>query len=566
MKPPTPHPDLFADPSAPAAGRRRWLRGAADKLFTGAAVASVAAIAAVLAVVLAPMLWRGAGAIVFDGTVEFRKMQMEQFDRGDPAAVAAEAARADAARRPVYERLDRFKQGLDADGLQEQARRTNREFGRQLEARALDEAERGQLRSRARRVRDALCEAFASTDKAEAGERLQEVLQQADDPDLKGTLAENLFEMARRYQHVLTTVDLAHREKYGPALREVEEAVRRLFGPRPGEPKPPLVMDGYGATRKDMAERQLHRLLTAETWVEVEPGRPLQKRETPREEQFAGTDLEALFPLVRDRLDEMLLPEQTVYWQYFIDDDRHSGHYIGGVGPEILGTLMLTLLAVAVALPLGVISAAYLVEVAPARRRVVLLRTFINTLAGVPSIVFGLFGVAFFLLYVQPRLGLASDSTILAGGLTLGLLVLPVVIRASEEAIRAVPAAYKEAALSLGAGGLRCFVTVTLPAALPGILTGVILSVSRAAGETAPILFTAAVAIGPAPWPPWSALVHPTPALSYACHHMATGDRLAMDVPHNQYGMVMTLIALVLVLNLAAILLRWKVSRRLRGH
>ena len=205
-------------------------------------------------------------------------------------------------------------------------------------------------------------------------------------------------------------------------------------------------------------------------------------------------------------------------------------------------------------------------EVAGDSGAVRLIRTCINTLAGVPSIVFGLFGLAFFIIYLQPKLGLEGGSSIVAGGLTLGLLVLPIMIRASEEAIRAVPAAYKEAALALGAGRLRCFVTVTLPAALPGILTGVILSLSRAAGETAPILFTAAVAIGQAPWPPWAALWRGTPTLSYSAYHLAVGDRLAAVVPHNQYGMIMTLILLVLVLNLVAIGLRWRLSRRLRGQ
>jgi phosphate transport system permease protein len=157
-------------------------------------------------------------------------------------------------------------------------------------------------------------------------------------------------------------------------------------------------------------------------------------------------------------------------------------------------------------------------------------------------------------------------SSSLAGGLTLGLLVLPVIIRASEEAIRTVPRAYKEAALALGASRLRCFLTVTLPASLPGVLTGTILAVSRAAGETAPLLFTAAVAVGGTAWPPWEAVTRPTCTLSYASYHMAVGDRLASQVPHNQYGMVMTLIGVVLALNIVAIYIRSRVARQLRGQ
>jgi phosphate transport system permease protein len=186
----------------------------------------------------------------------------------------------------------------------------------------------------------------------------------------------------------------------------------------------------------------------------------------------------------------------------------------------------------------------------------------VNTLAGVPSIVFGLFGLAFFVIYLLPKLGLRQGSSILAGALTLALLVLPVIIRASEEAIRIVPRAYREASLALGASRFRCFVTVTLPAAMPGILTGLILSLSRAAGETAPILFTAGVAMGPIP----TSLSQPTRTLSYSSYDMAVGDKMAMLAPHNQFGMVMTLVAIVLLLNIAAIVLRGRMSRKLRGQ
>jgi len=145
--------------------------------------------------------------------------------------------------------------------------------------------------------------------------------------------------------------------------------------------------------------------------------------------------------------------------------------------------------------------------------------------------------------------------------MTLAVLVLPVIIRSSEEAIRAVPRSYKEASLALGAGNLRTFILVTLPAAMPGILTGIILSLSRAAGETAPILFTGAVALGPLP----KSIFSQTRTLSYGSYDIAVGDRLAMMVPHKQYGMVATLIVLVLLLNLIAILIRSKMSARLKG-
>jgi phosphate transport system permease protein len=135
-------------------------------------------------------------------------------------------------------------------------------------------------------------------------------------------------------------------------------------------------------------------------------------------------------------------------------------------------------------------------------------------------------------------------------------------IRASEEAIRTVPQSYKEGSLALGASKFRTFMTVTLPAALPGILTGIILSLSRIAGETAPILFTGAVAKGPVP----DSIFDRTRTLSYGSYDMAVGDRLAMMVPHNQYGMVVTLILLILILNAMAIVLRSRVFKKLKGQ
>jgi len=183
-----------------------------------------------------------------------------------------------------------------------------------------------------------------------------------------------------------------------------------------------------------------------------------------------------------------------------------------------------------------------------------------STLAGVPSIVFGLFGLAFFIntLHVSP------GKSVLAGALTLALLVLPTVIRASEEAIRAVPQAYKEAALALGAGRWHTVLTVILPAALPGILTGIVISMGRAAGETAPIIFTAAVSVGAAPGL-LELFDRSTPALPWNIYNIATEHAAADEIRHVQYGMVATLVAIVLALNLAAIVLRARVARKQRG-
>ena len=176
------------------------------------------------------------------------------------------------------------------------------------------------------------------------------------------------------------------------------------------------------------------------------------------------------------------------------------------------------------------------------------------------SIVFGLFGLAFFINAVH----VSPSKSVLAGSLTLALMILPTVIRASEEAIRAVPRAFKEAALSLGAGRWHAVRSVILPAALPGVLTGVVISMGRAAGETAPIIFTAAVSVGK-PLAIWQTLTQPTPALSWNIYNLATEHEAVDLVRHVQYGLALTLVGLVLLLNLAAIVLRARLARRMRN-
>jgi phosphate transport system permease protein len=225
----------------------------------------------------------------------------------------------------------------------------------------------------------------------------------------------------------------------------------------------------------------------------------------------------------------------------------------GGILPCIVGTLCLSLGAIMVALPIGVTSAVYLNEYARPGRMVRIIRLGINNLAGVPSVVFGLFGLAFFVVYLK------MGVSILAGSLTLGLMTLPVIIGASEEALRAVPDTYREASLGLGASKWQTIYHVVLPAALPGILTGAILGLSRAAGETAPIMFTAAVFF--TPYLP-SSIFDEIMALPYHIYVLATAGTEIEATRHLQYGTALVLIALVLGLNLVAILYRARLQKR----
>jgi len=225
----------------------------------------------------------------------------------------------------------------------------------------------------------------------------------------------------------------------------------------------------------------------------------------------------------------------------------------GGILPCIVGTLCLSVGALLVALPIGVASAIYLHEYARPGRLLRIIRLGINNLAGVPSVVFGLFGLSFFVVYLD------MGVSILAGSLTLGALTLPVIIGASEEALRAVPDTYREASLGLGATKWQTIYRVVLPAALPGILTGAILGLSRAAGETAPIMFTAAVFFTPS-LP--TSIFDKIMALPYHIYVLATAGTNIEATRHLQYGTAVVLILLVLGLNLIAIIYRARLQKR----
>ncbi len=225
----------------------------------------------------------------------------------------------------------------------------------------------------------------------------------------------------------------------------------------------------------------------------------------------------------------------------------------GGILPCIVGTLCLSLGAILVALPIGIASAIYLHEYARPGRVLRIIRLGINNLAGVPSVVFGLFGLAFFVVWLK------MGVSILAGALTLGAMSLPVIIGSSEEALRTVPDAYREASLGLGATRWQTIYRVVLPAALPGILTGAILGISRAAGETAPIMFTAAVFYTPSlPTSVFDEIM----ALPYHIYVLATAGTEIEATRHLQYGTALVLITLVLGMNLVAIIYRARLQRR----
>lgn len=175
----------------------------------------------------------------------------------------------------------------------------------------------------------------------------------------------------------------------------------------------------------------------------------------------------------------------AISWE-FLSEMPTDGMRSGGIFPAIVGTLWLTLGTIIVAVPFGILTGVYLVEYAKDNFLTRIINLTIINLAGIPSIIYGLFGMALFVIF------LGFDVSILSGSLTLGIMCLPVIITATRESLLAIPNHLREASLALGATKWETITKVILPAAMPGILTGVILSISRAAGETAPIMFTAA--------------------------------------------------------------------------
>ncbi len=236
----------------------------------------------------------------------------------------------------------------------------------------------------------------------------------------------------------------------------------------------------------------------------------------------------------------------------FLIEFPKDGMTKGGIFPAIIGTLLLALGAIIFALPLGVMAAIYLREYAKSYRLVRIIRVGVNNLAGVPSVVFGLFGLAVFVKFFQ------FGVSMLSGSLTLGILILPIIIRSTEEAIATVPDSFREASYGLGASKWHTVRHVVLPVSLPGILTGSILGIGRAAGETAPILFTAAT-FYTRRLP--STVFDEVMALPYHIYALMTeGTKPEFQVPV-AYGTALVLLLLVLGINLIAIIIRYRARK-----
>ncbi|MEI6651353.1 MAG: phosphate ABC transporter permease PstA [Chlorobiaceae bacterium] len=368
-----------------------------------------------------------------------------------------------------------------------------------------------------------------------------------------------VYDMLTGFEAELETMAPEKKAEYQLKYSQVRTGLQALLGPLPGDPEPMLTRFKYGQTRWEKAEEKLHDLLYESKWDNSDPNVMSKEYFVSRAIGFEGTSLARLFPYVKENLENMLRPEFTFYWG-FITDSSVDSHFFGGIWPEIQGTFFLAIGAMLFAFPLGVVAAVYFTEYAKPGFLNSMLRSANSTLAGVPSIVFGMFGLAFFINTMK----VSESKSVIAGALTLAIMILPTIIRAAEEAILAVPKTYREASLSLGSTKWNTIATVILPAALPGILTGGVISLGRAAGETAPIIFTAAVSVGSAIGLA-DVFSSPTPALSWNIYNLASEHEAATQIRHVQYGMVLALVTIVLLLNLSAIVLRARISKKLKG-
>lgn len=260
-------------------------------------------------------------------------------------------------------------------------------------------------------------------------------------------------------------------------------------------------------------------------------------------------------------LDVILMGGGQISWEFLTQAPR-EGMTAGGIFPAIFGTVALVLIMTVAVVPVGVITAVYLFEYANQESFFAkAVRSAVYNLAGVPSIVFGLFGLGFFIQFVGGGIDrlfyggavVWGQPAIVWAALTLAVLTLPVVIVSTEEALRTVPREHREAALALGCTKFKTVVKVVLPQALPGILTGAILAVSRGAGETAPILFTGAAYFLPhLPTRPYDQFMN----LGYHVYVMATQSPDIEATKPILYGTVLVLLVITMLLNLIAITLR----------
>ena len=557
-----------------------------DKSFTYVAYASLAVIALAILTFLAPIVYRGVGAVIFNATVEHEKFLIENLGRSPTKSDEERIKLSNEARAPLYEMMGKYESPSDTafdakintafDAAFESMKKHSQELLSSLE---LKGAERGK---RIAQISEKIwADYIGEIDKASSDAKkdgtsfaLIKVLKGQD---------ERLADAVRREVAYLNSIKklnfmqkslirrnasagikkhidavVSELDEQNAAYKTFKEGIVKLLGQPDIKSKDAvnLLRQKYGQTRMDMARSALEdSVLTISVKAKDSGGAEYIKR-VKTAEFFKGTKVGEMAEYIEENFDAMLQPHMTAYWGFFFDEPFDSNIF-GGIWPMILGTFYLTLGSMIIAAPLGIAASIYFSEYSKGGKSVELLRVCVGTLAGVPSIVFGLFGLAFLINTVK----ISEGKSVLAGCITLALLILPTIIRSCEESLKAVPNSYREAALSLGANKWKAIRTVILPAALPSMLTGIIISMGRAAGETAPIIFTAATSTGAA-LAISEIFTQPTPALPWNIYNICSEHEMAERVSHVQYGMVLTLIGIVLLLNAIAIVIRARLQNR----
>lgn len=557
-----------------------------DKSFTYVAYASLAVIALAILTFLAPIVYRGVGAVIFNATVEHEKFLIENLGRSPTKSDEERIKLSNEARAPLYEMMGKYESPSDTafdakintafDAAFESMKKHSQELLSSLE---LKGAERGK---RIAQISEKIwADYIGEVDKASSDAKkdgtsfaLIKVLKGQD---------ERLADAVRREVAYLNSIKklnfmqkslirrnasagikkhidavVSELDEQNAAYKTFKEGIVKLLGQPDIKSKDAvnLLRQKYGQTRMDMARSALEdSVLTISVKAKDSGGAEYIKR-VKTTEFFKGTKVGEMAEYIEENFDAMLQPHMTAYWGFFFDEPFDSNIF-GGIWPMILGTFYLTLGSMIIAAPLGIAASIYFSEYSKGGKSVELLRICVGTLAGVPSIVFGLFGLAFLINTVK----ISEGKSVLAGCITLALLILPTIIRSCEESLKAVPNSYREAALSLGANKWKAIRTVILPAALPSMLTGIIISMGRAAGETAPIIFTAATSTGAA-LAISEIFTQPTPALPWNIYNICSEHEMAERVSHVQYGMVLTLIGIVLLLNAIAIVIRARLQNR----
>lgn len=558
-----------------------------DKSFSALALSSMAIMCAAAVAFLAPIIINGSGAVWFKATVEHFKFLREVLDRGSAQELAAMTEKSDAAREKLYSLMRAYESPADfkkISGAIASARRAAFAEAAKKSAefvKILDENKgaasapvikkfgegifadySGLVSGTAKRSSSPAMAEFLAGEKEALQDGARAVLE-----DFAKIRKLSVLEKGR----VRRELPAAALENLGAASEKVsednaayaafKEGVWELLGPMTQADKEAAKMmrRKFGQTRMDVARKVLGESVLRIRVNSTDSSGRQTSESVLVAERFKGTPLAEMAKCAEENFTAMMQPRNTFYWG-FLFDSPYDSNIFGGIFPMILGTFYLTVGAMIFAAPLGIVAAIYFSEYAKNGRVVNFLRMCVGTLAGVPSIVFGLFGLAFLINTVK----VSESKSVLAGSITLALLILPTIIRSCEEALKTVPNSYREAALGLGAGKWRAICTVILPAALPGMLTGIIISMGRAAGETAPIIFTAATSTGAA-IALADVFTEATPALPWNIYNICSEHEMADKIEHVQYGMVLTLIAIVLLLNSVAIVLRDRLQKKLRG-